>query len=170
MKIDSRVEQLVRDTLHWAVKQRPEELDAALAAFPDQATRLAALELLVAIDGFVLLDLFNGVKPNDAQLRAVAEKLAELEAWSTLSADEIDTYLTAVLTGTPLATVLPARIAVALAFIVTASLLSSRPKQGDEWWFDYLDRVEAVIEAADTASNSSAVAAVSNTPAGDLWS
>nr|WTA66060.1 hypothetical protein OHB51_26755 [Micromonospora sp. NBC_00855] len=147
MKIDERVEQLVRDTLHWAVKRQPVEFDEALKAFSDGSTRQSALELLAAVVAFVSADICQG-KPTPEQIRQLADEVAEAEAWSSATSPEVEAFLTAVVTGRPLSGVLPAGSAVVLAFVVAASLLSSRPKNEGEWWFNYLDKVEAAIEAA----------------------
>ncbi|MEV4386923.1 hypothetical protein AB0J68_14590 [Micromonospora sp. NPDC049580] len=147
MKIDDRVEQLVRDTLHWAVKRRPVEFDEALKAFSDESTRQQAMELLVAVSAFVTADICGG-RPSSGQLQELASEVAEAEAWSSASSAEVEAFLAAILTGRSLPDVLPAASAVVLAFVVAASLLSMRPKGEGEWWFNYLDKVEAAIEAA----------------------
>ncbi|MEW2146821.1 hypothetical protein AB0869_28830 [Micromonospora vinacea] len=147
MKIDERVEQLVRDTLHWAVKRQPVEFDEALRAFSDGSKRQSALELLAAIVAFVSADICQGT-PTPEQIRQLAEEVAEAEEWSSATSPEVEAFLNAVVTGRPVSGVLPAGSAVVLAFVVAASLLSSRPKIEGEWWFNYLDKVEAAIEAA----------------------
>ncbi|MEV4499334.1 hypothetical protein C7C45_13630 [Micromonospora arborensis] len=147
MKIDDRVEQLVRDALHWAVKRQPVEFDEAVKAFSDESLRQPAVELLVAISAFVSADICGG-KPSPEQIRELATEVAEAETWSTTTAPEVETFLSAILNGRPLSGVLPVGSAVVLAFVVAASLLSSRPKSEGQWWFNYLDKVEAAIEAA----------------------
>ncbi|MER7590007.1 hypothetical protein ABTW72_20970 [Micromonospora sp. NPDC127501] len=147
MKIDERVEQLVRDTLHWAVKRQPIEFDRALTAFSDATMRQSALELLAAIAAFVSADICQG-KPTPEQIQQLSEEVAEAEAWSSTTSPEVEAFLNAVVTGRPMSGVLPAGSAVVLAFVVAASLLSFRPKGEGEWWFNYLDKVEAAIEAA----------------------
>ncbi|MFF0153255.1 hypothetical protein [Micromonospora sp. NPDC005203] len=147
LKIDERVEQLVRDTLHWAVKRQPVEFDEALKAFSDGSTRQSALELLAAIAALVSADICQG-RPTPEQVRQLAEEVAEAEAWSSATSPEVEVFLKSVVTGRPLSDVLPAGSAVVLAFVVTASLLSLRPKSEGEWWFNYLDNLEAAIEAA----------------------
>ncbi|SCF01529.1 hypothetical protein [Micromonospora chokoriensis] len=147
MKIDERVEQLVRDALHWAVKRQPGEFDEALKTFSDEPTRRSAMELLFAISAFVSADICAG-RPSPQQVQQLAAEVAEVEAWSSVTSGEVEAFLDAVLTGRPLSGVLPAGSAVVLAFVVAASLLSLRPKDEGEWWFNYLDKVEAAIEAA----------------------
>lgn len=147
LKIDERVEQLVRDALHWAVKRQPVEFDEALKAFSDAYLRQSALELLAAITAFVSADICQG-RPSTEQIKQLAEEVADAEGWSSATSPEVEAFLDAVVTGRPLSGVLPADSAVVLAFVVAASLLSFRPKSEGEWWFNYLDRVEAAIEAA----------------------
>ncbi|OZV81156.1 hypothetical protein CA850_13565 [Micromonospora echinospora] len=147
MKIDDRVEQLVRDTLHWAVKRKPAEFGDALRAFPDEASRLSALELLVAICGYTTVDLF-GQRPSEGQVRALATDIAEGEGWSSVTIAEVADYIDAVLGGSRTLDTLPPERLVPLSFVVAANLLSSKPKAPGEWWFNYLDKVEAAIEAA----------------------
>ncbi|QOC90425.1 hypothetical protein [Micromonospora craniellae] len=145
MKIDEAVEQRVRDTLHWVVKQNPDEFDKALRSFPDESSRLHALELLARINAYAAIDVF-GHRPSLAEIQVLAEKIARSEEWSTASVSEIATFLEAVLGGRALSEALPADSAVFLSFIVAGNLLSSQPMPEGQWWFDYLDRVEAVIE------------------------
>ncbi|KXK59781.1 hypothetical protein AWW66_22415 [Micromonospora rosaria] len=147
MRIDDRVEHLVREALHWVVKRDAESLDAALAAFVDEKTRRESLELLVAVAGFVLIDLHQG-RPNHAQVQVVAEKVAHMEAWANITSDEVAVFMNAILAGRSLAEDLRTEDVVVLAFVVAGSLLSSRELPEGQWWFDYLDQVEAAIEAA----------------------
>ncbi|SCL18739.1 hypothetical protein GA0074692_0464 [Micromonospora pallida] len=147
MKIDDRVEQLVRDTLHWAVKRKPDEFGDALRAFPNEATRRSALELLVAICGYTAVDVF-GQRPSEDQIRALAADIAEDEGWASVTTAEVAAYIDAVLGGSRKLDALPSERLVPVSFVVAANLLSSKPKAPGEWWFNYLDKVEAAIEAA----------------------
>lgn len=147
MKIDEHVESLVRDALHGAVKRDIDRLDASLKAFHDKASRRAATGLLMAVSAYVVLDLYGGQRPSDEQLRALADKVAEEESWSNLTAEEINTYLHTVL-GDKTEPPLDPDAGVLMIFIVTGSLLSGRPKPEGQWWFNYLDQVEAALEKA----------------------
>ncbi|MBO4207455.1 hypothetical protein [Micromonospora echinofusca] len=148
MIIDDEVEQKVRDTLHWAVKQKPHELDQAIRSFTDERTRLAALELLVQICRYVSVDAFGHI-PSTEEIDALAFEVSETESWASLTKDEVATYLNTVVHGHLSGATLPSERFVTLSFTVAASLLSSQPKPDDEWWFDYLDKVEAAIETAN---------------------
>ncbi|MEU3456101.1 hypothetical protein ABZ671_21265 [Micromonospora sp. NPDC006766] len=147
MKIDDQVEQPVRDALHWIVKEQEDEFNAALQAFPDDASRQAALELLVTIARYVIIEAYSG-PPSVDEVRELAGVIVEAESWLPLSHSEVERYLQAVLAGTPLIEHLEPETAVVLAFAVAGCLLASRPQPSGEWWFNYLDKVEAAIEAA----------------------
>jgi hypothetical protein len=150
MKIDDRIEPLVRSALDAAVKQDEQRFDAALAAFPDGTARLHGLELGVAICGFIVIDAYDG-KPSREETRLLAEKVASLSAWAGVSAADADRLLDTILSGKPLADSFDAESAINLIFVVTACILAASEKVGDgEWWFNYLDRVESAIEATPT--------------------
>ncbi|MCG5434621.1 hypothetical protein [Micromonospora foliorum] len=147
MKIDDRTEQRVRDTLHWVVKRDLNKFDAALKSFPDEAAQKAALALVVAVSGFVLIDL-HGARPTPQQVDVLAEEIGRMETWASVSADEAASFMNAVVTGRPLTERFTPGDVVVLAFVVAGSLLAARPMPEGEWWFNYLDKVEAAIEAA----------------------
>jgi hypothetical protein len=153
VKIDEQVEPFVRRVLGAAVRRDPEQFEAALGAFPDDETRGRGLGLAIAVAAFVMFDTYGGV-PSPEYVRGLAETVATAETWATLTTDEVGAYLSAVLNRTPLDAALDPPTAVRLTFIITASLLaSSRRAEEYGWWFNYLDRVEAAIEAADSTKS-----------------
>jgi hypothetical protein len=146
VKIDDRIEPLVRNALDAAVRHDEDRFDAALRGFPDDLARAKGLELAISICLFALIDAYGGV-PSAAQTRAAAEEIAGMEEWAGVSVDDVHRYLTAVL-NRQLVDAMDAQTAVMLTFIVTASILASSSKlQDGEWWFNYLDRVEAALES-----------------------
>lgn len=148
MKIDSQIEPVVREALDAAVKRDADRLGTALASFKDDSARRKGLELSVAIGGVALLDMYDG-NPTPADLAQGAQVISEMESWSGLSQDEVHGYLTALANREPLEGKFPPDRAVFLIFVVGASLLSSTPKSREgEWWYQYLDRVEATIAAS----------------------
>jgi hypothetical protein len=144
MTIDARVEPLVRATLDAAVKRDFDKLRIALTGFGEDRTAQQAVELVLAVCAFVLVDIHQGT-PNNGQLSGLAEDIADLERWAEPTADEIYVFLTKLLSSEPLAESMPTENIVILGFVTTASLLSSFRKKNEEWW-DYLDRVEEAIE------------------------
>ncbi|MEH1012762.1 hypothetical protein V6U90_06535 [Micromonospora sp. CPCC 206060] len=148
MIIDDEVEQRVRDALHWVVKRNPNELDRTFATFPEDTARLAALELLIAVITYTVVDAF-GYRPSSDEIKVLADEVADLEEWSSVQSSEVAAFIEAVFAGQPLADRLPGDSIFILAFIIAGNLLASHPNKQGEWWFNYLDRVEAAIEAAD---------------------
>ncbi|MGH3729924.1 MAG: hypothetical protein ACRDTU_14425 [Micromonosporaceae bacterium] len=147
MEIDSQVEPLVREALDAAVKKDADRLGTALTAFADEDMWRRGLELTVAIGTVALLDMYDG-GPSAEELPEGARAISDMEAWAGLSSDEVRGYLTALANREPLDDKLHPERAVLLVFVVTGSLLSSSPKKREgEWWYQYLDRVEATIAA-----------------------
>lgn len=147
MKVDDQVEPLVRAVLDAAVNRDGARFEAALQAFPDDDTARKGIELTLAVIGTVLADIYDG-KPSPDQLDELAADIAQQEAWLEPRVAEIKIFITTALDGKRLADVLPPESVVILAYLVAANLLasSSDPDKG-EWWFNYLDKIEAVIEA-----------------------
>lgn len=146
MKISDRVEPLVREALAAAVKRDWERFLRALEAFPDERTAADAVTLAAAISAYVLQDQY-GRRPTGEELGRIAAKMDELEQWSGLTEPEFRTGLRIVL-GDQIGETdrLEPQAGVALPFVMAAYLLASSA-QPPEWWFDYLDRVEAALES-----------------------
>jgi hypothetical protein len=140
------VEPLVREALSALVKADAERFGRALAEFGDQETGATGTQLAAAVAFYVLHEQYRR-QPTPKEIPAVAEQVAELEDWTDLTADEIETYIRAYYAGATVDTVMPAGRAVLVSFVLAANLLASYHREG-EWWFDYLDRAEAVLEAA----------------------
>jgi hypothetical protein len=77
-------------------------------------------------------------------VRQIAEVAAEAEAWAGLTAETFVEAITAVLDQRQ-ARLEPHVLAVA-PFIVAGYALAAGAED-DEWWFKYLDRVEAALES-----------------------
>lgn len=151
MVIDDRIEALVRGALGAVVKEDGDKLDAALGAFPDQESLRQGLQIANAICMFIVFEEYDG-RPTVEETRLLAESVAGLSSWAGIRADDANTYFTTVLNGQPLVDAMDAQSAVMLTFLITGNMLASSEKIGkDEWWFNYLDRVEAAIEATSGA-------------------
>jgi hypothetical protein len=144
VKIDDRIEAMVREGLQSAVRRDVDRLDRAMKAFPDEASRAAAAHLMMSISAYVMTDLYGGKPPTDDQVRALAAKVAETEDWSNLPANEVAEFMRLVLGDQSIQ--LDPVSAGLLAFVVTASLLIGRPMPEGKHWFNYLDQVEAALE------------------------
>jgi hypothetical protein len=146
MKIDSRIESLVREALTAVVKRDPKRLQTAIAVFPDEHALTAGYRLAAAIALYILHDQY-GRQPTPAEIRAVADKLVELEGWTDIRAEEVVRYLTTLYDGTRVDEVLPLERAFLVSYVLAGDLLSTCRHTTEDWW-DYLDRAEAALEAS----------------------
>lgn len=145
VEIDVQVEPFVREALTAVVKSDAQRLERALGAFPDDEAMTKGARLATAVSLYVLNDVHGG-QPNGGELRAVADKLVEMEGWTDINSDEVMTFLAAAYSGRPGTAVLPVDRIAPLAYVIAGNLLSSCCKEG-EFWFNYLDRAEAALEA-----------------------
>jgi hypothetical protein len=148
VKIDDRIESTVRDLFNAVVKSKENDFEVTLTELPDSTSREKALELAVAVCVFVVIDTY-GRRPTQGEIHEIAQDVVEAGSWVSFTQQEIAAFLTGVLDGKPLTQALGAENAFFLAFIITGILLVASPKVVEgEFWFNYLDRVEAAIEAA----------------------
>ncbi|MET8084309.1 hypothetical protein [Micromonospora sp. NPDC005237] len=148
MRIDDEVEVLVRAVLDAAVHRDADRFDSALDALGSSPERLTkAVELTLAVNAAVLFEVHDG-PPSHQQVNALARDISHQEQWAEVSVQDVHALLIAVTAGKPVPVLTNAAGATAV-FVVAANLLAtaSQPDQG-EWWFNYLDKVEAAIEAA----------------------
>ncbi|MCG5458905.1 hypothetical protein PSH03_004668 [Micromonospora sp. PSH03] len=146
MKINSSTEAAMRAMIHAAVQRDFPKLDERLRTLNDDNTAAATVELALALVGFLMVDIHKG-RPSDDQISAVAEEVAEAESWAQPTRREVADFLMRLMRGEPFATAVPTENAIILAFVVAANLLSSCRRDDEKWW-DYLDRMEAAMEAA----------------------
>src|SRR5262245_51887398 len=96
MKIDNRVEPIVREILAAVVKRDGEAFIRSMDQLPDERTAILAGQLAVAIATFVILDLHDG-RPADEEVRQIADVAAEAEAWASLTPETFVEAITAML-------------------------------------------------------------------------
>lgn len=143
MRIDPKIESLVRKAMNASVRSNPDEFEAALAPFEHLDTAAEALRLTTGIAIWLLHREFEG-EPNEVDLDEVADEVHRSESWSELTRAEIREALQVMTTGAPPSGVEPKAIFIA-ALVLGAYLLAAgikAPKQ----WYEYLDDVEAVLE------------------------
>ncbi|GGM53886.1 hypothetical protein GCM10011608_43520 [Micromonospora sonchi] len=146
MKIDDRVESLVRDTIHAAVIRDSQRLEEQLLALADDETTRKALELTLALLYFLIVDI-HGHKPSDAEVEATAAGVVQAEAWAQLNPEETVRFHQRLMNGQPVTGSLSTENLIIISFVSVANLLSSCRRDDEEWW-NYLDRAEAALEAA----------------------
>lgn len=145
MEIDKRAEPLAREAIAGAVKKDPERFGRAITSFPDDETMTNGYRLALAVALQILTTEYPG-NPSESEIREIAERVAELESWTDFTADEIATFLTAVLNRVKLNTVLPMERVVPLAYVLAADFLAGYCPEGSHWW-EHLDKVEAALES-----------------------
>ncbi|MEN3307256.1 MAG: hypothetical protein V7603_3458 [Micromonosporaceae bacterium] len=153
MRIDGRVEPLVREVLDAAVKKDLNRLAAAFSAIRDNESAAHAVQLALAICRYVLLELHGGQPPPSARIESLADEIARDESWAQVRQADVTAFINNVLNGHQLDDGLPGEEAVTLPFIVAANLLasSSEAKDGNRW-FDYLDEIEERLETTPEAA------------------
>lgn len=142
MKIDERAEPLVREIFASVAKRDGDRFTRALESMPDERTAQEAFTLALAVARFVLIDQYQR-EPTADEVRRVAAKAAEVEEWSEFGPEVFEEVARATLDQRQAN--LDARMAVAAPFVLAGYLLAAGSEQ-NEWWFDYLDRVEAALE------------------------
>nr|WP_146218273.1 hypothetical protein [Micromonospora acroterricola] len=148
MRIDDQVEALVRAVLDAAVQRDAERFDDALGALSgSRETLTKAIELTLAVNAAVLFEVHDG-PPSPQQVNELSRDISLQERWAGVSAEDVQALLVGLMAGSPPRFATSAAVAIAV-FVVAANLLAtaSQPDEG-EWWFNYLDKVEAAIEAA----------------------
>ncbi|MEU4401476.1 hypothetical protein [Micromonospora orduensis] len=148
MRIDDQVETLVRAVLDAAVHRDSGRFEGAMDALVgSQETLTKAVELTLAVNAAVLFEVHDG-RPSPEQVNELSRNISQQEQWAGVSAADVHALLVAVTTGNPPVVASSVDGATAV-FVVAANLLAtaSQPDEG-EWWFNYLDKVEAAIEAA----------------------
>jgi hypothetical protein len=150
MKIDARVETIVRKALTGVIQRDNDKFASAIASFPDDDAVAEGIRLAVALALFVLLDQY-GRTPTDTEIRAVSEKVVEMEDWTDVTTDEVFDVIVAAFNHVAADQVLPMQRVIIVPYVTAGNLVSSCHKEGEEWW-DYLDRVETAIEASPDPS------------------
>ncbi|GGK40003.1 hypothetical protein GCM10010124_35860 [Pilimelia terevasa] len=148
MLIDDRIEDLVRQALNAVIRRSLPLLEQAIHVFGDDPSRTEGSRLACAIASFAAHER-HGRTPTPAEIDAFATDVSDRERWSGVTAVEVRALLT-VVTGHAgrdgINQLLPPH-RVALVCYVTAGSLLVDARDGDEAWWEALDRVEAGIEA-----------------------
>jgi hypothetical protein len=146
VEIDDRVEGLVRTTLHAVVIRDITRLQQAIGAFSDNDTTLAGYRLAATVMLVVLHDQ-HGRPPTADEIARTASGIAERNGWAEITADDVVALVSAISQGQPVNQVLPIERAVLYVYVLAGDLLATLHRSDEQWW-DYLDRVEAAVEAA----------------------
>lgn len=148
MGIEPTAEEPTRDLLGHAIRGEWQAL-ADVAEDIGETRLLECLSLCLRIAGYIAIDICGHAWPTTADVREIAQRMAEVDLDFNLSEDDAHAYLArAVLGFEPLAAVLPDREKLAaVPVFATAALLVSYRRHGTDWW-GYLDQIENALETA----------------------
>jgi hypothetical protein len=146
MRIDNRVEKMVREVVAAVITQDAGRMESAIRSFPNDQALTEGVRLAAAISLYVLGDQL-GSSPSEERLLQIAREIAASEGWADIKADEVMSYLTAALGGISFEEVLPAERFAVLTYVIAGCLISFFHRPEEKWWI-YLDRAEAGLEAA----------------------
>ncbi|GLY16802.1 hypothetical protein LWF15_07830 [Kineosporia rhizophila] len=134
MRIDDRVEGLVRESLAAVIAADPGRMTVAGQAVLDagEQTLDEASDLLFALNDRLLADLHDGpVRPDS--VAALAEAVARMEAWTGLDSSVAWQFLMALAQGRDPSEALPPDEAVSTGLVVGGWLLSAFTPAGQHW-------------------------------------
>ncbi|GAA3602172.1 hypothetical protein GCM10022223_17400 [Kineosporia mesophila] len=159
MRIDSQVEPLVREALAAVVARDPARSVVATQTLVDQGdqTFADAVDLCLAVDNHVLLDLYDG-PPNLDSIASLADSVVHMEAWADIDRPTAQTFLTALVEQEDPALLLPPADAVEAGFVVGGWLLSAFVPESASWE-SALDHALDALGSDDWTAESLAVGA-----------
>lgn len=154
MQISARVEEPTRELVGHAIHGDQDQFEAKLRDL-DIATLEQAVALAMSIAGAVAAHVSEANPPSEDALRTLAATAAKVEKRYDLGADEVFKFLAQSVFGSAtLADLFEAHDAVRLPFMVAGNLLGSYAKREQgQTWTDYLDQIEAALEAAPEPSS-----------------
>lgn len=144
----------MRTMLGHAVKDKPEEIPKVVEKIGDERFR-ECIGLCVCIAGYITVDVLGPEWPTEAGLRQMAKGAARSETTYELDESQIYDFLRKSAIGfQTLDHVFSAREEmVIMPILMTASLmLTYCPREKGIW--EYLDEIEAALEAADSVKQS----------------
>lgn len=150
-RINTKVEQALRDAMGHVAHAEADQIEPTLAALDDDG-RAEALGLCVAIACYVAIDVCERW-PNDADVRQLAEDIATTGTTAEqlhLNSKEIYAYLSRTAFGLePVEDVISDEATATRMMVIVAqrAVLIYRPDKEKGWW-EYLDVIEAAIDAA----------------------
>lgn len=150
MRIDPKVEAPTRDMLDHAMKGELDEIPDVIQAIGESQHYQQSIGLCALIAGYVVIDVCGSQWPHEADLRKIADNTAKRTTRYTLDPAQVYEYLSrSALRFEPLDQVFSKSADAAnWPILMTASLIVVYCPQGKDVW-QYLDEIEAGIEAAD---------------------
>jgi len=152
-RISTDIEKPFRDALGHAIRNEIDEMHEGLLRLNDEQIA-SCLSLCAFVSGYVAIDVCGRQWPDEDNLRRLGEattKSNNARAFGLKAQDSYAYVKRTALRGEPLNTVLsPPDDAATLSFVITGRLLVVfRP--ADQHWWEYLNKIEEVMEVAMAA-------------------
>jgi hypothetical protein len=150
MFVDPKVEEPTREMIGHIIRKEFDELENEMRKLNNDIFE-PALVLCVFAAGYIAVDVAERL-PTEADLREIARHTSVSARGFELSQDDVFAFLSRVaLGGEPIATVFPnLEVGVMLPLQITSTLLLAfRPK--DKHWWEYLDVIWNMLNAAAKA-------------------
>jgi hypothetical protein len=152
-RISTDIEKPFRDALEHAIRNELKEMHEGLLRLTDEQIA-SCLVLCAFVAGYVAIDVCGGQWPIEENLRRLAEETTtsnNARAFGLKAQDSYAYVKRVALGGEPVNTVLsPPEDAGTLSFVITGHLLVTFSTADRHWW-EYLNRIEAALEGAQTA-------------------
>lgn len=148
MQINMAVEPLVREAFDAAVAYNTDLSVTAIQAIVDRgdADFDASLNLAAAVVTFALFDIHGGERPDDDQLRELAQSFVEANEWSGFDEETTVTFLAELADGTSVETLSQEAVG-RLVFAMGGWLLETFHPD-EQTWHTYLDEILKALESA----------------------
>jgi hypothetical protein len=159
--IDPKVEEPTRRLLGHAVRGELDELSGLMSELGPERL-LDCLGLCLSLSGYIAIDVCGHKWPPDADLRRLAQLMADIDLDFNLEEPDVYDYLSRLVLGfEPLSDVFPVNKGkgVMVPILTTAALLVSYRTDARHWW-EYLDVIERALEEAAPLSEAAFPAAL----------
>jgi hypothetical protein len=152
-RISPDIEEPFRDLLGHAIRNEFEEMWEVLFRLTEEEIAYC-LSLCMHVTGHIAIDVCGRQWPNEPNLRVIAKAATESTFARQFGLKEEDSYAfvkRVALGFEPIDKVFPTpKEAATLSFVVTSHLLAAFGRGDEEWW-EYLNKIEEVYEAAQVA-------------------
>jgi hypothetical protein len=149
MRIDPKIEKPARTMLSHVIRGELDDLTTTIYAVGEETYR-NVIALSVAAAAYIAIDASGKLWPTDATVREIARHTAENTKGFELNQSEVYDFLSRIALGAARLDEIfdSAEDAAAIPLMTTGTMLVSFCPR-DKEWFEYLDVIEAGIEAAE---------------------
>jgi hypothetical protein len=153
VRIDPRIEPLVREAFAAAVAQESDRFNSAISTISEKSDESFKVALNLALDvcRVALFTIHEGQRPDNDQLAYIAGGFDNSEAWVGLSPGDSLTFLTALADMKSVTDALPLTTLIPMVFAMGGWLLSAFLPE-NKHWYNFLDEILREIEVSPERS------------------